>query len=155
MTDFAAERIKAVAILAALDGVEGKLDTLHTDLAKLHAQTVQTLVDDITFDDDPTTYTSESVATENYRDLAVLVNLAVVDTPTDIVIRIQESDDDVNFHTIMNGPFGDLRYEDSAGAKKEAIHGKINAPFLRAYVVATGTDGTHKFTLTLKIILAK
>lgn len=155
MTDFGIERTKAVAIFAALDGVEDKLDTLHTDLGKLLAQVVHTLVNDITFDDDPTTYTSDSVAAENYRDMAVLVNLAVTGAPTDIVISIQESDDDINFHTIMNGPFGDLRYEDTAGAKKEAIHGKVNAPFLRAYVVARGTDGTKKFTLTLKVVLAK
>jgi hypothetical protein len=112
-------------------------------------------MDAITFNADPTTDTSDSVATENYRNLSVLVNLAVANTPTDIVIRIQESDDDVHFHTIMNGPFGDLRYEDSAGAKKETIHGKVNAPYLRAYVVATGTDGADTFTLTLKVILSK
>ena len=124
-------------------------------ITKLHDQEIHTLVDGIVLDDDPTTYTSDSIATENFRDLSVLVNLAVTLAPTDIVIRIQESDDDVNFHTIMNGPFGDLRYEDSAGAKKEAIHGKVLAPYLRAYVVATGTDATNFFTLTLKAILTK
>lgn len=155
MTDFGSRPPINGATTDEQDQTQVKLDTLHTDLGKLHDQAIHTLVDDVTFDDDPTTYTSDSVDSEDYRDLSLLIDLAVVDTPTDIVIRLQESDDDTTFYTIMNGPFGDLRYEDGAGAKTEAIHGKVSAPYLRAYVVATGTGTTHKFTLTLKVILTK
>lgn len=155
MTDFGARTPVGAATTDEQDQTQVKLDTLHTDLAKLHSQATHTLVDDITFDDDPITYTSSSVDSEDYRDLSLLIDLAIVDTPTDIVIRLQESDDDTTFYTIMNGPFGDIRYEDAAGDKTEAIHGKVCAPYLRAYVVATGTGTTHKFTLTLKVILTK
>jgi len=55
----------------------------------------------------------------------------------------------------MNGPFGDLRYEDSAGAKQEAVIGKVVAPYMRIHVVSSGCDGTNTFTLTAKAIVAK
>lgn len=133
--------------------IQGKLDAIATAIGAAQPPVIHTLVDAITFNDDPTQYTSDSIDAEGYTDLAVLIDLAIADAPTDIVIRIQESDDDSTFYSIMNGPLGDLRYEDTAGAKTEAIHAKVTAPYLRAYVLTTGTDGTKKFILTLKVVL--
>ena len=118
-------------------------------------QTTHVFVDGITFDDDPTTYTADGLDVSAYHEFLLLLDLAVVQTPTDIVIRVQFSDDDVTYYTYMNGPFGDLRYEDSAGAKAEVIHGQCMAPFMRLYVAATGTDGTDKFILTAKAVLTR
>lgn len=142
-------------ILALIDGVEGSLTTIDTKLGKLHGDADHTLVDAITFDDDPTTYEATGVATKDYRFFALAIDLAVVDAPTDIVIAVQFSDDDSTYYNLMNGPFGDLRYEDTAGAKKEVLVGRVIADYMRVYVVATGTDSTHKFTLTVKLRLMK
>lgn len=137
------------------DGVVASLDTLELDIEALTAQATQTFVDNITFDDDPTTYTATGVDVSAYRDFLLLIDLAVVDTPTDIVIRVQFSDDNSTYYNYMNGPFGDLRYEDAAGAKLEAIVGKCIAPYMRVYVAATGTGSTHKFVLTVKAVLTR
>jgi len=117
-------------------------------------QTTHVFVDNITFDDDPTTYTADGLDVSAYREFLLLLDLAVANTPTDIVIRVQFSDDDLIYYTYMNGPFGDLRYEDGAGAKTEVIHGKCIAPFMRLYIAATGTDATDKFILTAKAVLS-
>jgi len=121
----------------------------------LTAQETHLFVDDVTFDDDPVTYTADGYDVSDYREFELLLDLAVVNAPADIVIRVQFSDDDVDYYTHMNGPFGDLRYEDTAGAKAEAIHGKCVAPFMRVYVAAAGTDGSNKFVLTAKAVLTR
>lgn len=118
-------------------------------------QTTHVFVDGITFDDDPTTYTTDGLDVSAYHEFLLLLDLAVVNTPTDIVVRVQFSDDDLIYYTYMNGPFGDLRYEDEAGAKAEVIHGKCMAPYMRLYIAATGTDGTDKFILTAKAVLTR
>jgi hypothetical protein len=142
-------------ILAALDGVEGKLDTLHTDLGKLHAQAINTLVDAVVFNASAETYTSGSIDISSYRLFCLLLDLVVANAPTDIVVRVQLSDDGSTWRTLMNGPFGDLRYEDTAGDKNEAIYGGISAAYMRLYVASSGCDSTNTFTLTAKVIASK
>lgn len=134
---------------------QARLVSIEADLEALVARTTHAFVTTITFDDDPTTYTATGIDVSAYRDFLLLVNVAVVDTPTDIVIRVQFSDDGSTYYNYMNGPFGDLRYEDAAGAKLEAIAGKCIAQYMRVYVAATGTGSTHKFTLTVKAALTR
>ena len=114
-------------------------------------QRTVTFVDAITFDDTLSTYTSTKFLCGPYRKFSLLLNLVVALAPTDILIEIFESDDNSNFYKIMNGPFGDIRYEDAAGNKKESIQGEINAPYVRIVVTATGTDATNLFWLTAKM----
>ena len=164
-------------LVGLIDELETLLDTLHTDVATttiakltdvitaignididisdLTAQAVNTFVDNITFDADPTTYTATGIDVSAYRDFLLLISLAVANTPIDIVIRVEFSDDDSTYYSYMSGPFGDLRYEDAAGAKLEAIVGKCVAPYMRVYVAATGTNGTDTFTLTVKAVLTR
>lgn len=107
----------------------------------------------VTFNADVTTYTSEEYHSVAYREFKLLVNLDVNNTPTDIVINVQFSDDRATWYKYMNGPFGDLRWEDGAGDKKEAISGPILAPWMRLYLVATGTSAANTFKMTVKAIL--
>ena len=51
------------------------------------------LIDAITFNDVIASYTSASFFCEPYRKFALLINLDVTATPTDIVIRVEFSDD--------------------------------------------------------------
>ena len=110
------------------------------------------LIDAITFNDVITSYTSASFFCEPYRKFALLLNLDVTATPTDIVIRVEISDDNAKWYQYMNGPFGDIRYEDSAGDKLEAILGELRSSHVRLKAVATGTTAANTFKLTAKLI---
>jgi hypothetical protein len=110
------------------------------------------LIDAITFNDVIASYTSASFFCEPYRKFALLLNLDVTATPTDIVIRVEVSDDNAKWYQYMNGPFGDIRYEDSAGDKLEAILGELRSSYVRLRAVATGTTAANTFKLTAKLI---
>lgn len=110
------------------------------------------LIDAVTFNDVIASYTSEKFFCEPYRKFTLLINLDVTATPTDIVIRVEFSDDGAKWYQYMNGPFGDIRYEDSAGDKMEAILGELRASYVRLRAVATGTTAANTFKLTSKLI---
>lgn len=114
-------------------------------------QRTVTAINAVEFNDSVGTKTSSKFLCGPYRRFSLLINLAVTLAPTDILIEVYESDDNSNFYKIMNGPFGDIRFEDSAGNKMESIQGTVNAPYMKVVVTATGTDGSNKFTLTAKI----
>ena len=137
------------------DEILTALNLLHTDLGPLTAQTTLTFVADVTFDDDPTTYTAAGEDVSAYRKFLLLVNVAVVNNPATIRVHVQFSDDNVTYYNYMNGPFGSLVYEDSAAPTLESIQGECLADYMRVYVAATGTDGTDKFILTVKAILVR
>jgi len=122
---------------------------------RLHAQKTHTFVDGVVFNSTDEDYTSDSLNVSNYRDFDLLIDLGVTLAPTDIVIRAQFSDDDITYRNYMNGPFGDLRFEDGAGDKNEALIGKVIAPYMKIYALSSGCDGTNKFILTVKAVLSK
>ena len=155
MTDFGLDKITCDSKESAQDDANTKLDTLHADLGKLHAQTTHTFVDGVVFNATDEAYTSAAFDVSDYRKFSLLIDLAVALAPTDIVIRVQFSDDDVTYYNLMNGPFGDLRYEDTAGDKLEAVVGKVMAAYMKVYVLSSGCDGTNTFTLTVKAVLGK
>jgi len=138
-----------------IDGLESQLAATELDIEALTAQFTHVFVDNITFDDDPTTYTATGFDVSAYRKFLLLIFLGVDNAPTDIVIRVQFSNDNIIYYNYMNGPFGDIRYEDAAGPRMEAISGECLANYMRVYVEATGTDGTDKFILTVKAILTR
>jgi len=113
-----------------------------------------TLINNITFDNNTTSITSDAFYCEPYSKFSLLTNLEVSGTPTDILIEIETSDDQANWYKLMNGPFGDLRYEDAGGAKKESIQGEIRAHKIRIKATATDTTAVNKFTLSADIIMA-
>ena len=121
----------------------------------LTKQALFTPVDAVVFDDDPTTYTSAEIDCSGYRKFLLRLRLTVTDTPTTIQIIVQFSQDGATYENYMRGPFGSLMYEDSAGSKNECIEGPVLGAKMRIYVVTVGTDATHKFTLTAKVILTR
>jgi len=116
-------------------------------------QKTVTFVDEVTFNASVTTYTSDVYEVAPYANFLLLVNLDVTGTPTDIYINVQFSDDGATWYKYMRGPFGDLRWEDTAGDKMECIDGPILAKYMRLYLVASGTAANATFKMTVKAIL--
>ena len=111
------------------------------------------LLNAITFNASTTTKTSFIFEVPAYRNGLLLINLDVTGAPTDIVFELEFSDDRENWFKYVIGAFGDLRYEDAAGDKKECLEFPILAPFARLKVTATGTDASKTFLITAKAIL--
>ena len=133
------------------DYSEHKLVTAYRKDFKRHD--VITLIDAVTYNAVTTTFTGSSYEIPAYYKALILINLTVTLAPTDILISIEFSDDNINWYKYMLGPFGDLRYEDAAGNKTECLSMPLIAKYMRGKAVATGTSGTALFKLTLKAIL--
>jgi len=110
-------------------------------------------VDKVLFNSAGLTYTSPEYEVPAYTKFLLLINLAVTLAPTDIVIQVQFSDDRATWYQYVQGPFGDLRYEDAAGAKKECLDGPICAKYMRLYLVSAGCDAANYFLMTVKAVL--
>lgn len=128
------------------------IDNLPGDLTK---QAVSTPVVAVVFDSAAEAYTSAAVDCSGYRKFLLEMNVDVTLVPTDLNIQVQFSDDNSTFYNYMNGPFGSLLYEDSAGDKLECVSGECLAQYIRLYVLSSGCDATNKFTLTAKLILTR
>ncbi len=106
------------------------------------------------FDDTLSTFTTTSFRCLPFNEFLLLIKFVVTATPTDILFIVEFSADNVTFHKYMNGPFGDLRYEDSAGNKNEAISGKCLGRYVRVTVTATGTTAANKFTVDINLLIS-
>ena len=111
------------------------------------------LLNAITFNASVTSKTGVLFEVQAYKTALITIGLAIASTPTDILISIEFSPDRANWFKYVIGPFGDLRYEDAAGDKTEALDIPILAPYIRAKAVATGTDATKTFLLSVGAIL--
>jgi len=111
-----------------------------------------TFVDNILFNAAGQTYTSDILRCAPYRNFLLLIDLNVTGVPTDMVIDVKFSDDQAKFYKYMHGPFGDLRYEDSAGDKLECIDGPILASYMQLKLTSSGCDGSKTFLMTVKAI---
>ncbi len=155
MSDFGSHSGGFGASAAKQDVQEVSLDAIQAAEEALSRQAQFTPVNNITFDDDPTEYTSAEIDCSGYRKFLLRVILSVTNTPTDIKINVQFSHGGTTYENYTRGPFGSLTYEDTAGAKSECIEGECLGPKMKINVVTTGTNGTHKFTLTCKLILTR
>lgn len=123
-----------------------------TDFTKRH---VHTFVKAKTFDGTLTPLTTESIEVDGYSKFLLEVDLDVTGAPTDIVIDVEFSDDNATFYKYMIGPFGDLRWEDSAGDKKECLDGPVIAKYMRLKLTSTGCTTSAYFLMNVKAILAR
>ena len=103
----------------------------------------------VLFDSAAETFTSKEFECAPYKEFSLLVDVDVTGVPTDIQIWVEFSHDNVNFFKLMDGPFGSLMYEDTAGDKKECVSGKIIAHWMRIYVVSSGCDAGATFKLSV------
>ena len=112
-------------------------------------------IDGVIFNNVTTTATSTGIRCVPFHEFMLMISLAVTLAPTDILFAVEFSDDNVTFFKYMNGPFGDLRYEDAAGDKAEAISGKCLGKYIRVTATATGTDATNLFTVSAHLLISK
>lgn len=134
--------------ITAEEAIQGACEVLTADQRYI-------MVDNITFDDDPTSYTSDPITSTSFRKFLLRIDLAVTGTPTSIQINVEFSHHGATWEKYMQGPFGSLMYEDTAGAKSECIPGERLGNKMRINVVALGTDVNNYFTLTCKLILVR
>jgi len=113
------------------------------------------LINNITFDAATTTYTSSSKRCWEFSHFALMLDVDVILTPTDILFDVWFSHDNTTFFKYMNGPFGDLRYVPGAGDKLEVIHGDICGKYVRVKATATGTGAANKFNVDAIMVMMK
>lgn len=103
-----------------------------------------------TYDDSPTTVTSSSVECWNYRWATFSLTIDSTNTPTDLQIDIEVSQDGTNFAKLMNGPLGLWKYDDvaTATAISRALSFPICAYKIRVTITCTGTTASNTFAVT-------
>jgi len=127
-----------------------------SQLAQLPRRTACDLhLSGIVFNNVLTTATSTAVFCRHFHEFNLMLGITIALAPTDILFSVLFSFDNVTYYKYMNGPFGDLRYEDSAGAIAECISGPIIANWIKLKAVATGTDATNTFTVTAHLVVAR
>ena len=104
---------------------------------------------DQAYDDDPTTATSSAYECWRYDRCTFFYEIDSTGTPTDIVFEIEVTADGTNWHKLMDGFLGDLRYEDQGTATEinHAVSFDICAYKIRVKIVATGTTAANYFTV--------
>jgi hypothetical protein len=104
---------------------------------------------EVLFNSTAEAFTSKSFECAAFRAFTLMINLVVANAPTDIRIDVEFSHDNINFYKHMDGPFGSLMYEDSAGNKKECVIGRLTAQWMRIYVLSSGCTASATFTLSI------
>ena len=106
------------------------------------------LVDNITFNDKRSNYTSSSIPTDFHRNFILYIWLQSTGTPTNIVYEVQFSHDNSTWYKYMNWFYGDLRYEDTANLSPgtyESVSFPCAGRYMRIRVVATGLSSSNIF----------
>ncbi len=114
----------------------------------------ETFVDGVLFNSTDEAFTSDWFECGAFTNFLLLIKLLVDGTPTDIAIAVEFSSDEAEGYKLMTGPFGDLRYEDGAGDKKECLGDFVRGRFMRIYVLSSGCSAGNTFRLTLKSIFS-
>lgn len=114
-------------------------------------KTIVTLWEDEVFNDVQTSLNSSRVRTKDYTDFALFLFIDSTLAPTDIVFKIQFSNDDgTTWFDLQNDFWADLRYEDTAVAAGvyEVLSGKCAGRDIRLRAVAIGTSAANLFTVS-------
>jgi len=117
---------------------------------------ITTLFDAQVIDDAPTSANSDAVDTEDYGSFGLFLDVLSSGSPTDIVFKIQFSNDGgTTWFDLQNDFWGDLRYEDTqvASGIKEVMKGPCIGRKMRLRMVGTGTAAADKFTVSAYLSL--
>lgn len=112
---------------------------------------ITALMEGQVFNDVTTSKNSETIDTEDFKEFALFLFIDSTLTPTDIVFKVQFSNDGgTTWFDLQNDFWSDLRYEDSATAAgiREVLAGPCIGRKIRLRVVATGTGAANKFTVS-------
>lgn len=109
-----------------------------------------TFVNGVLFNSTDETYTSAWFECGPFTNFLLLIDLVVTSNPTDILIDVEFSANEVEGYKYMAGPFGDLRYEDGAGDKKESIGDFVRGKYMRLKLTSSGCDSSNTFLMRIK-----
>ncbi|MFQ5858981.1 MAG: hypothetical protein ACE5LU_25555, partial [Anaerolineae bacterium] len=113
-----------------------------------------TLVNAVRLDDSPTSYNSANMDVDGYRGAWVLIDVDSTLTPTDVRFLAQFSDDGgTTYWDYEEGLWASLYFEDqdtASGVKKVFDLPLEGIDDWRIRVVATGTNATNYFDVTVK-----
>jgi len=127
-----------------------------TDVHTAVDRTCVTLIDAIKLDDNPTSYTSTCTDVSAYDYGMLFLDIAVNGAPTDVLFELYTGcADNACTYKIMDGPLGDLRYDDTCCPRVESIAIPYFCDYLSVKATATGTDADKYFTVTAKVCLVK
>lgn len=114
-----------------------------------------TLIDNITLNDDPTSYNSAAQAVDIWRNFLLYLDVDSAGTDVHVVQFIVQFSDDggTTWYDYKQGLFASLFYEDvdTADGVTECFSGVVHGRDMRLRAVATGTSGTLTFTITAKV----
>lgn len=125
--------------------------------------TLQTLIDNVTFNDTKQDEQSHEGLCLGYRRVTFFVDIAAAGDPDD-TIELQvylQVWDETNWHDVVDGPFSAWEYDHSQVANaprpgsaqlREALSWEVSAPKLRIDVRSTETTAVKTLTLTIKAI---
>jgi len=113
-----------------------------------------TLLDAVRLDDDPTFYNSAALDVRGYSMVALLVSIDSTLTPTDVRLLPQFSDDaGTTWWDFEEGLWASLYWDDASTATviyKTFVLPVAGFDSLRIRAVATGSDATNYFDVTVK-----
>ena len=113
-----------------------------------------TLINAVRLDDDPTYYYSAALDVEDYDAVWVLIFIDSTLAPTNVRILAQFSDDaGTTWWDFEEGFWAALYWEDvdtASGVKKALLLPCTGIDTLRIGAIATGTDATNYFDVTVK-----
>jgi hypothetical protein len=128
--------------------------TVTTDSPVVAQSSWATLINGTVFDDDPTEENSSAVDVSGYRGMWLELNIDSTLAPTDITFLPQFTDDDgTTWWDYQEGIWASMVFEDTQTASgiKKVFHLPLaGIDSMRIRVVATGTDGSNFFTVTVK-----
>ena len=106
-------------------------------------------VEERRFDSADEEHTSDKFECAAFRDFLLYMDIDVTGTPTNITISVEFSPEGDRWFTLTDGPFGSLIYVSAQGDKKECIHEKTFAHWMRVKVVSAGCDVNNTFLVSI------
>ncbi len=129
-------------------------DIIHGGVGSIERSALETSIDAITLDDDPTEVNGSAFACGSFRHFTLYLDIDSTATPTTLQIIVQFSDDDgTTWYDHLQGLFASLFYEDTvvASGVKEIFTGDCVGRKMRVRAVGVGTTSSNKFIITAKV----
>ncbi len=127
--------------------------TVTTDSPVVAQSIWTTMIDGTVFDADPTEENSAALSVSGYRGMWLELDIDSLLAPADITFLPQFTDDSgVTWWDYQEGIWASMVFEDTQTASgiKKIFHLPLaGIDSMRIRVVATGTDGTNSFTVTV------
>lgn len=112
------------------------------------------VIDSVVLDDDPTSYTSDSILSGAFRRFALFLSVLSTSTPTTVQFTVEFYEpNEGRWHKYSEGVFASLYYEDTVTTTRQddVYVGYVCSRAMRVKAVGTGTDSSKKFTISASV----